>query len=269
MVFQDDSIFPHMTVGENIGFGLRRAKNTAAQIRRQVERVADLLQIAASLDRRPVALSGAERQRVAIARALAVGPSVLLLDEPLRLLDPQDRLDMRAELKSSLSRAGIATIYATNDQAEAMGMADRIAVMRDGCVRQVGTPGELYNSPACRFVAGLVGAPPMNLLTLDAPIGIVWLGALNLAAPASGTVVLGVRPEDLVEATPETGFAFQVRVVERLGAQLMVTGETAGQKMRVILREGEDVWPGRIIYLRPLPGRVMWMDAETGVVLAA
>jgi len=269
-VFQQFALYRHLSVIDNVTLALRKLRGMS-RVEAEARAMHELnrLGLAEQRDQYPAQISGGQKQRAAIARALAVEPSVLLLDEPLLHLDPLERLEMRAELKSCLARTGITTFYATNDQAEAMGMADRVAVMQAGHIMQVATPGELYRHPACRFVAGLVGAPPMNLLTLDAPIGIVWLGALNLAAPASGAVVLGIRPEDLVLATPDTGFAFRVRVVEQLGSHVILTGETVGQKMRVVLPEAPDARPGSEIHLRPLPGRMVWMDAETGVALAA
>src|SRR5580700_7125288 len=237
MVFQNYAVFPHMTVRANVSFGLRMTGADAARIERQVARVAALLHIEPYLDRYPAQLSGGQRQRVAVARALAVEPAVLLMDEPLSNLDALLRLEMRAELKSVLREAGTTTIYVTHDQTEAMGLADRIAVLYAGRIEQIDAPAEVYALPATTFVGGFVGSPPTNFLTLPVTNRQVQLGALSLASPAgsTGRIVLGVRPEDLQPTAAAEGFPFVVRVAEPLGSHIMLTGESAGQRVRVIV----------------------------------
>src|SRR5580693_467303 len=224
MVFQNYAVFPHMTVRANVGFGLRMTGAEADRIKRQVDRAAALLHIEPYLDRYPAQLSGGQRQRVAVARALAVEPAVLLMDEPLSNLDALLRLEMRAELKSVLHAAGTTTLYVTHDQTEAMGLADRIAVLYGGRIEQIDSPAEVYAYPATTFVGGFVGSPPMNFLTLPVENGRVQLGALTLKSPAGSEgqiqIVLGVRPEDLEPTVAAEGFSFTVRVTEPLGPHI-------------------------------------------------
>jgi len=273
MVFQNYAVFPHLTVYENVAFGLRMAKADKARIAAQVEKAASLLHIEALLKRYPAQLSGGQRQRVAVARALAVEPAVLLMDEPLSNLDALLRLEMRAELKAVLSGAGTTTIYVTHDQTEAMGLADRIAVMHAGRIEQIGTPSDIYDRPATRFVGGFVGSPPMNFLELSAHGGQVDLGGLTLPVPVKAVdrVVLGLRGEDVTLAGPdEPGFAFTLRVAELLGPQILLTGTSAGaQPVRIVLPAGGPLpalTPGTELRLRPDPARLSWMD-ERGVAL--
>ena len=184
MVFQNYAVFPHMTVFENVAFGLRMQKADAKRIKTQVEKAAGLLHIEPYLDRYPNKLSGGQRQRVAVARALAVEPQVLLMDEPLSNLDALLRLEMRTELKSVLQASGTTTIYVTHDQTEAMGLSDRIAVMYNGRIEQVGPPVEIYSHPATRFVGGFMGNPPMNFIKLPVANGRVRLGSRDPRRPA-------------------------------------------------------------------------------------
>jgi multiple sugar transport system ATP-binding protein len=271
MVFQNYAVFPHMTVRENVGFGLAMLRAPAERMAQQVERAARLMHIEALFDRYPAQLSGGQRQRVAVARALAVEPAVLLMDEPLSNLDALLRLEMRAELKAVLTEAGTTTIYVTHDQTEAMGLADRIAVMHQGRIVQEAAPREVYRRPGNMFVGGFVGSPPMNFLRLPVRDGTVHLGPLRLRPPANapsaanGTVVLGLRPEDLTLAAD--GIGFRVRVVEPLGPHLLLTGETEGQPMRVVVPPDTLVRAGEIITLRPDVGHLAWMHAETGLAL--
>jgi len=269
MVFQNYAVFPHMTVRQNIGFGLRMAGADTARINRQVARAAALLHIEPNLDRYPAQLSGGQRQRVAVARALAIEPAVLLMDEPLSNLDALLRLEMRAELKSVLREAGTTTIYVTHDQTEAMGLADRIAVLHAGRIQQVGPPAEVYASPATRFVGGFVGSPPMNFLSMRVEDGQIRLGTLTLPPPTGSNrqIVLGVRPEDLQAATVAEGFAFTIRVTEPLGPHIMLTGETLGQQIRVVVPPETPVRVGETMHLRPRLDRVVWMDPESGVAI--
>ncbi len=269
MVFQNYAVFPHMTVRQNVGFGLRMAGADPARIERQVARAAALLHIEPNLDRYPAQLSGGQRQRVAVARALAIEPSVLLMDEPLSNLDALLRLEMRAELKSVLREAGTTTIYVTHDQTEAMGLADRIAVLHAGRIQQIGPPAEVYALPATTFVGGFVGSPPMNFLTLPVMNRQVRLGALTLAPPAGseGQIVLGVRPEDLQPTAAAEGFPFAVRVAEPLGSHIVLTGESAGQRVRVIVPPEHPVRPGVTMHLRPRLDRVVWMDPASGAAI--
>ena len=271
MVFQNYAVFPHLTVFENVAFGLRMAKAPKERVQRQVARAAALLHIEPYLSRHPGQLSGGQRQRVAVARALAVEPEVLLMDEPLSNLDALLRLEMRAELKSVLAEAGTTTIYVTHDQTEAMGLADRIAVMQAGRIEQIGSPSEIYHRPRSRFVGGFVGSPPMNFLRLPVRDGQVMLAELPLPAP-QGTeeeVLLGLRAEDLTPVAQGQGFGFTLRVAEPLGSHVLLTGHAAGQPMRVVVPyetggPGADLSPGRVLHLRPHPERLNWMDAQTG-----
>ena len=267
MVFQNYAVFPHMTVRENVGFGLTMARADATRVARQTERAARLMHIEMLLDRYPAQLSGGQRQRVAVARALAVEPAVLLMDEPLSNLDALLRLEMRAELKSVLTEAGTTTIYVTHDQTEAMGLADRIAVMHQGRIVQEAVPTEVYRRPRSTFVGGFVGSPPMNFLRLPVQQGVVRLGSLELRPPAgaAGTVVLGVRPEDL---TPTgNGFGFRVQVVEPLGSHLLLTGTAEEQPLRVVVPPDTAVRAGETMALRPDVAHIAWMHPETGEAL--
>jgi multiple sugar transport system ATP-binding protein len=264
MVFQNYAVFPHLTVRENVAFGLRMTAADPARIERQVARAAELLHIEPYLSRYPAQLSGGQRQRVAVARALAVEPAVLLMDEPLSNLDALLRLEMRAELKGVLQDAGTTTVYVTHDQTEAMGLADRIAVLYGGRIEQIDRPAELYRHPRSRFVGGFVGSPPMNFLTLPVRDGKALLGALSLPVPtgAGGSVVLGVRPEDVAPA--EGGMAFVVRVAEPMGSHTLLTGEVEGQRMRVVAASDARPAPGTVLHLQPNPERITWLDPDSG-----
>jgi multiple sugar transport system ATP-binding protein len=270
MVFQNYAVFPHMTVADNVGFGLRMSGADKVRIARQVETAAALLHIEPYLQRYPGQLSGGQRQRVAVARALAIEPAVLLMDEPLSNLDALLRLEMRAELKGVLQEAGTTTVYVTHDQTEAMGLADRIAVLHAGRIVQIDRPTQIYRNPATRFVGGFVGSPPMNFLSLPVSGGRVQLGAVSLAAPTNAdTVVLGIRGEDLEMAEPSAGFPFEVRVTEPMGSHTLLTGSVVGQQIRVVAPSDARPQQGAVLHLRPLPDRISWMDPASGASLGA
>ncbi len=266
MVFQNYAVFPHMTVYENVAFGLRMQKADEARVKKQVEKAAGLLHIEPYLDRYPNKLSGGQRQRVAVARALAVEPKVLLMDEPLSNLDALLRLEMRTELKTVLQAAGTTTIYVTHDQTEAMGLSDRIAVMHGGVVEQVGDPVEIYNHPATRFVGGFIGNPPMNFITVPVERGHVAAGTEQLSVPqgAGDSVVLGLRGEAVALVPREAGLEMQVRVAEPMGSHLLLTGSIQGQPARVVLPPSEAVRSGDVIGLRPDRNRITWLSPESG-----
>jgi multiple sugar transport system ATP-binding protein len=267
MVFQNYAVFPHMTVYENVAFGLRMQKADDARVKKQVEKAAGLLHIEPYLDRYPNKLSGGQRQRVAVARALAVEPGVLLMDEPLSNLDALLRLEMRTELKTVLQSAGTTTIYVTHDQTEAMGLSDRIAVVHDGRIEQVGTPVEVYNNPATRFVGGFIGNPPMNFITVPVSNGTVSIGLDRFPVPPanSGDIVLGLRGETVSRAPTGQGLEMQVRVAEPMGSHLLLTGSIFGQPARVILPATETVRNGEAIGLTLDPQRLTWLSPETGI----
>jgi multiple sugar transport system ATP-binding protein len=270
MVFQNYAVFPHLSVADNIGFGLKMAGKPTDEIKRQVGRAAEMLRIGHLLDRWPAKMSGGQRQRVAVARALAVQPSVLLMDEPLSNLDALLRLEMRADLKAILREAGTTTLYVTHDQTEAMGLADRIAVMHGGVIEQIGRPAEIYAKPATRFVGGFMGSPPMNFLATTANNGRVRLGAADLPCPrASGDVEIGLRAEDATPAPAGEGLPFDVRVVEPMGAHLLLTGEVEGCPARAIAPPDAPIAPGSRIGLRPDPARLSWFDPASGKRLEA
>ena len=240
MVFQNYALYPHKSVLENLAFGLRQRKVPNATIAQRVKEVSSLLNLDDLLDRKPAQLSGGQRQRVAMGRALARSPRVYLLDEPLSNLDAQLRTQLRADLKQLHQRFSTTTIYVTHDQVEAMTLGDRIAVMSEGKLLQLGTPQEIYRRPATVFVAGFIGSPPMNLLRASVADGRVHAGDLELEIPGApaGDMVVGVRPEalrlvtDAARTTKEQAvLKVHTEVVELLGHETIVYGSIRGQRV--------------------------------------
>ncbi|WP_127902310.1 ABC transporter ATP-binding protein [Solirhodobacter olei] len=263
MVFQNYAVFPHLTVFENIAFGLRMQNLPMAEITRRVERTAELMHIEQLLKRYSGQLSGGQRQRVAVARALAMEPSVILMDEPLSNLDALLRLEMRAELKGILAESQTTTIYVTHDQVEAMSLADRIAVMQGGHILQAAEPIEVYRNPAARFVGAFIGNPPMNFLPANRGAGGWEVAGLPVLGPESGEALeFAVRPEDLRPAAK--GLPAHVKIVEPLGPHLLVTCDVAGHGFRAILESDTSVRTGDLLHLAPLEGRARWFDLATG-----
>ncbi|MBM6594390.1 ABC transporter ATP-binding protein [Microvirga pudoricolor] len=237
MVFQNYAIYPHMSVADNIAFGLYRAKLSKAEKRARVEQVAQTLGLTHLLDRRPSALSGGQRQRVAIGRAMVRDPAAFLFDEPLSNLDAQLRTQMRIEIKRLHHKLGTTSVFVTHDQVEAMTMADRIVVMRDGHILQVGTPLELYEKPVDVFTARFIGSPTMNLLPANLREDkAVLAGGGSVAVPRtvapSSDILVGARPQDLVPGPATDGgltVSGTVAVVETLGSETLVHLEEGGQ----------------------------------------
>ena len=236
MVFQNYALYPHKSVLENLAFGLRQHKMPTAEIAERVKEVSSLLTLDELLDRKPAQLSGGQRQRVAMGRALARRPRVYLLDEPLSNLDAQLRTQLRADLKQLHQRFSTTTVYVTHDQVEAMTLGERIGVMSDGKLLQLGTPQEIYRNPANLFVAGFIGSPPMNLLSASATDGCVNAGdlVLDVSGAPNGELVLGVRPEALhlmTGGTREQSVQVRVEVVELLGHETIVYGSIRGHRV--------------------------------------
>jgi multiple sugar transport system ATP-binding protein len=265
MVFQSYALYPHLSVRDNLGFGLKMRKIEKAEIARRVAEVAPALGLDELLDRLPKALSGGQRQRVALGRAIVREPAVFLLDEPLSNLDAKLRGTMRIELKRLHQRLKATMIYVTHDQVEAMTLGDRIAVLSGGHVQQVGAPLEVYDQPANRFVAGFLGSPPMNFLPgvlVGTPANAIEL-AKGVVIPlppqlvgcgeAGAEVELGVRPE-LLQVDPEGPLGGKVAVVEALGAETVVTVDGEGGETLVArLTEGAPPQAGEELRLRPDP----------------
>jgi sn-glycerol 3-phosphate transport system ATP-binding protein len=276
MVFQNYALYPHMSVADNIGYALKVSGVPKAERRVQVEKIARSVGLESYLDRKPANLSGGQRQRVAMARAMIRQPKVFLFDEPLSNLDAQLRVQMRAEIRKLHRQLGTTSVFVTHDQAEAMTLADRIVVMRSGRVEQVGTPTEIYGRPANRFVAGFIGAPPMNLVsgTIDAEG--CFVPALQQTVPlplgrrdlAHSAVVLGLRPEALRLVEPGTGEALAtVDFVEELGASRIVHLDWAGQTLAVLQTDPVALVPGDATGLA-VPAEVAHLfGSETGARL--
>ncbi len=225
MVFQSYALFPHLSVAENIAFGLKVRKVATAEVSRRLARTADLLGLAALLDRKPSELSGGQQQRVALGRAIIAEAPVCLMDEPLSNLDAQLRQDMRAEIRHLQRELGITMVYVTHDQVEAMSMADRVVLLNRGRIEQNATPPELYEHPANTFVARFIGTPPMNLLPLEAqPDGTVVAGTAGPAVGPAGWagLTLGVRPEHIALGF-ERGAPAEVAAIEYLGADSIIS----------------------------------------------
>ncbi|HEV8535996.1 MAG TPA: ABC transporter ATP-binding protein [Candidatus Limnocylindria bacterium] len=271
MVFQSYAVFPHMTVGSNIGFGLRMKRRPKPEIERRVREGAELLGLVPFLDRYPAQLSGGQRQRVAVARALVMDAPVLLMDEPLSNLDALLRLQARADLKRLHKEVKRTTIYVTHDQVEAMSMGDRIAVMREGVIEQIGAPMDIYDNPASQFVGGFIGSPPMNFLRgamrnggfegdgYSVPL------ARGRAEHAGREMLLGVRAEHIEIGTD--GVPAKVLVVEPLGSHALVTALVGKTAVKVQAPIGIGVKPDEMVRLRFDESRVRWMDAANGSAL--
>jgi len=272
MVFQNYALYPHMTVGANMEFALKIAGVPKDERARRVADAAALLDLTPYLDRKPRALSGGQRQRVAMGRAIVRQPQVFLMDEPLSNLDAKLRVQTRTQIASLQRRLGVTTVYVTHDQTEALTMGDRIAVLKDGLLQQVGTPRELYEEPTNVFVAGFIGSPSMNILPTELAGGTVRFGtaAIPAGAPApGGEVLLGVRPEDLVLTGPgEEGLAMEVDLAEELGADAYLYGhcEHGGQRFDMVARvDGRrHPLPGEVVTLAPKVDHLHLFDSATG-----
>jgi multiple sugar transport system ATP-binding protein len=268
MVFQSYALYPHMTVRENMGFSLRLRKAEAAVIEQRVNDAARILNLDQLLHRYPRELSGGQRQRVAMGRAIVRDPKVFLFDEPLSNLDAKLRVAMRAEIKALHQRLKTTTVYVTHDQIEAMTMADRIVVMHDGLIEQIGTPLELFDRPANLFVAQFIGSPAMNVFAGTVRGGAVealgqrWPLPPGVQPAEGGTVHYGVRPGDLVLASE--GIEARVVVVEPTGAETELLLDVAGTQLVVVMHGRTSAKPEDRVYLRVAPAAVHVFDGQSG-----
>lgn len=272
MVFQNYALYPHLTVADNMGFGLRTRGTPKAEIRERVLEVAKMLDLEELLNRQPAALSGGQRQRVAMGRAIVRRPQVFLMDEPLSNLDAKLRVQTRAQIASLQRRLGTTTVYVTHDQVEAMTMGHRIAVLNQGTLQQLGTPQELYDRPVNEFVGRFIGSPAMT----------VWTSAIRDSAvpfddsqvPLSRSIEreharVGVRPEDFrIVSADEPGFAFEVDIVEELGSDAYLYGDAqlGGESVDVVVRVGgrKHPQPGEVVRIGIDAERMHLFDVETG-----
>ena len=267
MVFQSYALYPHMSVRQNLAFGLENARLPRAEIDSRITEAARMLEIGQLLERRPGQLSGGQRQRVAIGRAIVRNPTAFLLDEPLSNLDAELRISTRAELAALHQRLRTTMIYVTHDQVEAMTLAHRIVVLRGGQIEQIGAPLELYNKPANRFVAGFIGAPRMNFLECGADAGALVLPGghtLNKAVPAKGKVTLGIRPQHVKLAANDMGTVpAEVTLVEALGSETVVHTMAAGNQPLLLTLEGQHkVTAGEKVHLKFDDARLHLFDIE-------
>ena len=295
MVFQNYALYPHMTVHDNMGFALKIAGTPKAEIDKRVREAAKILGLTEYLDRKPKALSGGQRQRVAMGRAIVRKPKVFLMDEPLSNLDAKLRVQTRTQIASLQRSLGVTTVYVTHDQTEALTMGDRIAVLKDGVLQQVGTPREMYDHPAHEFVAGFIGSPAMNLGQFTVKDDVATVGAakiqlskatLDAITPEDGgKVTIGFRPEslDVVSAQDEHSIPVRLSFVEELGSDAYIYGELVGaEESEAKLGSGEDSSqiivrvpprtapePGETVYVRIRPGQEHIFSASTGKRLPA
>jgi multiple sugar transport system ATP-binding protein len=275
MVFQNYALYPHMTVAENMGFALKIAGVNKDERATRVLEAAKLLDLQDYLGRKPKALSGGQRQRVAMGRAIVRQPQVFLMDEPLSNLDAKLRVQTRTQIASLQRRLGVTTVYVTHDQTEALTMGDRIAVLKDGVLQQVGTPRDLYANPTNVFVAGFIGSPAMNLFTADLVEGglkfgtaVAALDRSTLGATKSTKVTIGVRPEDVKVAKSGDGLTVNVDLVEELGADGYLYGHTEidGSRVDIVARVDGRVHPnaGETVVITPSPKHIHAFDTESG-----
>lgn len=291
MVFQSYALYPHMTVYDNMAFGLKLRKIPKEEIERRVNEAAAILGLEPYLNRRPKALSGGQRQRVALGRAIVRNPKVFLMDEPLSNLDAKLRVQMRSEIIKIHERVGATTIYVTHDQTEAMTMATRIVVMKDGYIQQIGTPKEVYNNPANIFVGGFIGSPAMNFLKgkyiddcfviegskTERTIKIFIPEKLrpNIQGYENDEVILGIRPEDIhingeiVQKYSKSATEVECDVVELLGHELIVYGYMNGQRIIVKTSANNDIQVHDKILFTFDMNKVHFFDPTTTEVLVA
>jgi len=281
MVFQNYALYPHKSVFDNMAMALKLQRMPKAEIRKRVDDVAALLGLTDYLQRKPAALSGGQRQRVAIGRAIVRTPDVFLFDEPLSNLDAKLRVKMRMELQQLHERLGVTSIYVTHDQIEAMTMADRIVIMDSGEVAQVGTPREVYDHPATVFVAGFIGSPAMNFLTMRRDEGgwrsqessTLRIPPLTQFEAAADHLILGIRPEHIevlaTDAAPADPWTFDATVVlaELLGADALLNLSVAGEEMLVRVAGADHPEQGARIKVRFPPERIHAFDPSTGRAL--
>jgi sn-glycerol 3-phosphate transport system ATP-binding protein len=248
MVFQNYALYPHMTVFDNMAYGLKIKKVPIAEIKARVDKAAGILELAPFLDRRPRQLSGGQRQRVAMGRAIVRQPQVFLFDEPLSNLDAKLRAQTRIEIQKLHRELGITSLFVTHDQVEAMTLAQRMIVMNAGVMEQFGTPEEVYHRPASTFVASFIGSPPMNLLS-NAPGG-------------RPRTIMGIRPEHLDVGTE--GWALQVETTELLGAERLIYGRLGTEQIIVRSEENQTIpEPGSTIHVKPREDRIHWFDGAS------
>ncbi|GAB3293632.1 MULTISPECIES: ABC transporter ATP-binding protein [Pseudoclavibacter] len=275
MVFQSYALYPHMTVGENMGFALKIAGINKEERAKRVLEAAKILDLEPYLDRKPKALSGGQRQRVAMGRAIVRSPQVFLMDEPLSNLDAKLRVQTRTQIASLTRRLGVTTVYVTHDQTEALTMGDRIAVLKDGVLQQVGTPRELYAKPKNVFVAGFIGSPSMNIFGADLTsegvrfgTDVIPLERATLAKLKSGTATVGVRPDDIIISREEKpGLKVEVDLVEELGAEGYLYGHSMidGKRTDIVARVDGRSHPevGETIYVTTDNDHIHIFDPET------
>jgi multiple sugar transport system ATP-binding protein len=272
MVFQNYALYPHMTVADNMGFSLKLRGASADEISKGVRRAAEILALTPLLERYPRQLSGGQRQRVAMGRAIVRDPQVFLFDEPLSNLDAKLRVAMRTEIKELHQRLKTTTVYVTHDQVEAMTMADRIVVLQDGNVEQIGAPLDLYDNPANLFVATFIGSPSMNLIKGKARLenGEVFVEAGSIRLPAGAKhqvadgqdVTYGIRPEHIQLA--DDGFDAKVGVIEPTGSETMVFVHAGGNDLLALFRDRHLFQPGQTIKLKPRKDAAHIFDTATG-----
>jgi multiple sugar transport system ATP-binding protein len=279
MVFQNYALYPHMSVRDNMSFALMLAKQSKSEIEGRVARAADILGLKPYLDRYPRQLSGGQRQRVAMGRAIVRDPQVFLFDEPLSNLDAKLRVQMRTEIKELHQRLKTTSIYVTHDQIEAMTMADKIVVMRDGIVEQTGDPLELYDRPVNIFVASFIGSPAMNIVAGTARVNgaapiVDFGGGIELPMPRGAvatdgqSVLYGMRPEHFSLADQQ-GLPAEVVVVEPTGADTQLYCKFNGQELTSLVRDRVSCRPGDRVGLMPDLGRAHLFDAASGQRLVA
>ncbi|MEP0521021.1 MAG: sn-glycerol-3-phosphate ABC transporter ATP-binding protein UgpC [Hyphomicrobiales bacterium] len=286
MVFQNYALYPHKTVFDNMAMALKLQKFSVAEIETRVCEVADMLGLTDFLSRKPAALSGGQRQRVAIGRAIVRTPGVFLFDEPLSNLDAKLRVKMRMELQELHNRIGVTSVYVTHDQVEAMTLADRIVILEGGRVAQIGSPREVYDHPATEFVAGFIGSPAMNFISVSRTASGWQAGSSDLCLPdpeglntSATAVTIGVRPEHVVVLPPEQIntsedgrdpwiFEANVKLSELLGADALLNLSIAGQEILVRVSGTSFPEAGSQIYVRIDPAHIHAFDPATGLVIS-
>jgi multiple sugar transport system ATP-binding protein len=272
MVFQNYALYPHMTVAANMAFSMKLRGAPKSEIEQRVHGAADILGLSQLLERFPRQLSGGQRQRVAMGRAIVRDPQVFLFDEPLSNLDAKLRVQMRTEIKELHQRLKTTTVYVTHDQIEAMTMADKIVVMHDGLVEQIGAPLELYDRPNNIFVAGFIGSPAMNMIkgrirnngraSFEGPAGVKFSLPSAGAASDGQPAVSGIRPEHFSLA--DDGAEAEVQVIEPTGSELQVVAKLGGEDVIAVFRERHQFKPGDKIRLKPDPRLVHLFDEASG-----